>query len=84
LNESAPKEEAISERSIFVKCSSIAPIICFETSNALEIRFYFIRRSMECTRLESVVLGVRVVVLGGGLKGRVRRGPFERGLQRDP
>ena len=35
LRASAPKEEAISERRILVKCNSNAPIICFETSKAL-------------------------------------------------
>jgi hypothetical protein len=35
LNESAPMEDAMSERKMLVKWSSKAPIICFETSKAL-------------------------------------------------
>jgi hypothetical protein len=54
LKASAPKELAISERKIFVKWSSNAPIICFDTSNALS---YHIRTCKKKTYDEVVSSG---------------------------
>jgi len=47
LNESAPMEDAISERKMLVKWSSKAPIICFETSKAQTWKG---RRGCSCCR----------------------------------
>jgi len=59
LSESAPNEEAISDRKMFVKCNSRAPIICFETSKTLDNQSR--QEGRERTRLEMDGEGVRVV-----------------------
>jgi len=62
LRESAPSEEAMSERTIFVKCNSRAPIICLEMSKALQSKLASMALWFEsCTIFGTVLVDVLVV-----------------------